>query len=61
MQFKRGHFIAEWSSVASQYFERFGVCGTLKYLKTNYNSFFHIRTRTEKLWCMYRTSVASSY
>ena len=24
MQFKQGHFIAEWSSVASQYFERFG-------------------------------------
>ena len=40
MQFERGHFIAEWSSVASQYFESFGVCGTLKYLKTNYNSFF---------------------
>ena len=42
MQFKRGHFIAEGSSVASQYFESSGVCATLKYLKTNYKSFFFI-------------------
>ena len=42
MQFKRGHFIAEWSSVASQYSEIFGVGAALKYLKQIITVFFFI-------------------